>query len=230
MRRLWLLMLCLCAMAQTKQKVEFGYFGTTGNTQTNSITAAYHLRTHPDPKTTLKFRGDILYSTRYGDKNNERYRARMELTRLYSRKFFSYFYLGFLRNVFQGYDQQYSINPGLGYRLIHTPTKRLSLKLGYELRRNNYTNQPHENFHYAKAQLHHLYRLTKKNRLKTTIDIIENIEKSQDYEIDFESSLQLHIVRALSFKISFELTYDHLPPAGKKSTDTVTKATIVYSF
>ncbi len=230
MKRALLLCLALPLLADIKQKVELGYFGTTGNTNTQSVTAAYRLTYKPDNTTKLHFWSDVLYATRHSKKSAERYRASLELKHHYKRPIFSYLNIGFLRNVFQGYNQQYSVNPGFGYKLYRSKRQHVNLLLGYEFRRNNFTHEPSENLHYIKGEIEHLYKFTKKNRLKTTLDFIENIQKSDDYEIYLESYLLLHIVKRFNFKLTFECKYDNLPPKGKKSTDTITKASIVYSF
>ncbi len=229
--RALLLFIATTLLADTlKQKIELGYFGTTGNTNTHSLTAAYRINYKPDRRTALQFWSDVLYATRKGKKSNERYRANLELKHHYKGKIYSFFKTAFLRNTFEGYNQQYSLNPGFGYRLYRSKKQRLDIELGYEFRRNNYTHQPHDNFHYAKGSLEHIYKLTKKNRLKSELNFIENLENSQDFETTLESSLHLHIIKQFSFKLSFEFKYDNLPPANKKRSDTVTKATIVYNF
>ncbi len=218
------------AKQKLTQKIEFGYFGTTGNTNTNSLTAAYRFKYHFQPKSRMEFFADILYSNRNGKKNSERYRSQLDLYHNYKKCLYSFLGLGFLRNTFEGYNQQYRINPGFGYTLMKTKKQKLALQLGYEFRRNNYTNQPSKNFHYAKGELKHRYTLTKKNYLSSQLSFNENIEQSKDFETEFTTNLHLHIVKQLSFKLSFELKYDNLPPENKKRTDTVTKASIVYNF
>lgn len=212
------------------QKLEFGYFGTTGNTNTNSITAAYRFKKYFSPKTKNDFFIDILYSNRNGKKNNERYRSQYNIYYYYKNYLYFFLSTGFLRNTFEGYNQQYRVNPGFGHTLIRTKKQKLDIQLGYEFRRNNYTTQPSRNFHYAKGTFKHRYTITKKNLLTTQISFIENIEHAKDFETEFSTTLRLHIIRQLSFKLSFEFKYDNLPPHNKKKSDTTTKASIVYSF
>ncbi len=220
----------LAAPNRLQQKIEFGYFGTTGNTNTNSLTAAYRFKYRINRKTKSDFFVDIYYSNRNGRKNNERYRSQYNLYHNYKKELYSFLSLGFLRNTFEGYNQQYRINPGFGYTLIRTKKHKLDIQLGYEFRRNNYTSQPSQNFHYAKGEFKHRYKITKKNLLTSQISFIENLEQAKDFETEFSTNLHLHIVKQLSFKLSFELKFDNLPPQGKKKSDTTTKASIVYSF
>ncbi len=215
--------------AHLKQRVELGYFGTTGNSNTNSLTAGYKLNYHKK-KNKLQFSTDILYATREGKKSSERYRAQLDLYHYKKPTFYYYTQLSFLRNTFEGYNQQYNISPGFGYRLYKSPRNRVDFLIGYLFRRNNYTTQNSQNFNYIKGELKFLHKFTQKNSFDATLDYIENIEHSKDFESHLTTNMKLWIVKSFHFKLTFELKYDNLPPQGKLKTDTITKAAIVYSF
>ncbi|NPA04263.1 MAG: DUF481 domain-containing protein [Epsilonproteobacteria bacterium] len=208
------------------QKVEFGYFGTSGNSSVNSLTAAYKLSLPLSFKSEIALFSDLLYATREGDKSGERYRGRVDFSYYYTTSFYNSLEVKFLRDPFKGYNQQYSFSPGVGYEV----NQDLHLILGYEFRRDNYTMASSKHFNYLKGSFLHKKSLTSQNSLKTTLDFIENLENSIDFEMELETSLKLHIVNDLSFKLSFEYRYDNLPPPTKRKFDTVTKATLVYKF
>lgn len=220
----------LFTFAAITQKIELGYFGTTGNSNSNSITAAYSLTYQYSPKIKYTLFTDILYASKESATTNERYRINFDTYYYYTQKLYFYIQLDFLRNTFEGYNQQYSIGPGFGYNVYKGEKNSIDCLAGYEFRRNNYTTQPHTNYHYFKAQIKYKLQLTGKNSLDSSLDIVENLEKSRDYEMEFTTNLNLSIVNRLGLKLSFELDYDNLPPIGKKKTDTTTKASIVYSF
>ena len=225
-----LLFLPLLAFAAMTQKIELGYFGTTGNSNSNSITAAYSCSYQYSPKIKYTLFTDILYASKEGDTTNERYRINFDTYYYYTQKLYFYTQLKFLRNTFEGYNQQYSIGPGFGYNVYKGEKNSIDLLAGYEYRRNNYTTQPHKNYHYFKGEIKHNLQITSKNSLSSSLSIVENLEKNRDYEMEFITNLNLAIINQLGLKLSFELDYDNLPPLGKKKTDTTTKVSIVYSF
>ncbi len=220
----------LLATPKIKQKVELGYFGTTGNTNIHSLTAAYRYKHRIDKKNRIEFWTDVFYSTRNGKKSSERYRMEFDFYHYKNSRFYYYTQLAFLRNTFEGYNQQYNFTPGIGYKLIKTKKNKFDILLGYQFRRNNYTRGGSENFNYIKGELKFLHKFTKRNNYDFKLSFIENIETSKDFESQLITNLRLWIVKSFHFKITFELKYDNLPPSGKRKTDTITKASIVYSF
>ncbi len=217
-------------LADTKQKIELGYFGTTGNSNSTSLTAGYSIQSDISDATTAKFWADILYSTKEGQTDNERYRANARVEHSYTKRLFTFLEISFLRNTFQGYDAQYGINPGVGYKLQPSKQHELDLLLGYAYRRNDLTSGQRQDLHYAKTELDYNYQITNKNSLQANLYFIENLSNSSDYESKLDTSLNLSIIDKLGFKLSYEIKYDNLPPIGKKKTDTLTKASIVYEF
>jgi len=229
-RRVFTLFLSLPVLGgEISQKVEFGYFGTTGNSSVNSLTGAYKL-IKKFSKSEVSFFTDVLYATRNGNKSKERYRSSFKLNHFYNSNFYQSFEFSFLRDPFKGYNQQYNIIPGIGYKLSNSKSNKLHLILGYEFRRNNYTYGTAQNFNYFKGSVIDRLKLPQETSLKTKLDFIQNIEDSTDFEMEVENSLKFHLVNNLSFKISFEYRFDNLPPRNRKKFDTLTKATIVYRF
>ena len=230
MRFFWPLVIApLLFGAQLKQKVELGYFGTTGNSETTSLSAGYKFDYH-NKKNKAQFSTDILYATRGGKKSSERYRAKLDLYHYKRPSFYYYAQFSFLRNTFEGYNQQYNLSPGFGYGLYKSPHNRVDFLIGYLFRRNNYTTQHSQNFNYIKGEVKFIHKFTKKNSFDATLDYIENVEHAKDFESHLTTHLKLWIVNSFYFKLAFELKYDNLPPKGKLKTDTLTKASIVYNF
>ncbi|MRJ03328.1 MAG: DUF481 domain-containing protein [Epsilonproteobacteria bacterium] len=216
--------------AKVEQKVELGYFGTTGNSNVTSLTTAYRIDYRIDRDNRVKLKTDILYSTKSGKKSSERYRSQLDIYHYIDRDRYLYSQFSFLRNTFRGYNQQYNISPGLGHRFHTASGGRLDLLLGYLFRRNNYTKGGGENFNYLKGEVRYFYRFTKKNSFETKLSFIENIDERRDLESQWLSKLKLWIVDSFHFKLSFELKYDNLPPGNKRKIDTITKGSIVYTF
>ncbi len=225
-----LLAVTLFASKEIKQRLEFGYFGTTGNTNVKSLSAGYKLTYRPSAKYKTQIKADVYTSTRNGEKSSERIRGELDFYYYKKRDFYYYLQNGFLRNVFEGYSQQYNINPGIGLTIYKDAKNSLDTLAGYLFRRDIYTNNTNKSFNYLKGEIKYLYKLTKKNRFKLDVNYIYNIENNKDFETNLKSHMKLLISGNFSFKISFELKYDNMPVEGKKKTDTISKASIVYNF
>ncbi|BAF69270.1 DUF481 domain-containing protein [Nitratiruptor sp. SB155-2] len=222
--------ICIALFAKTDQKIEFGYFATTGNSDSSSVSAGYSLQTYWTKSIKFDLKADMLYSRKDGETDNERYRLYSDLFFNYDKRLFTFMKFGFLRNRFEGYDAQYSVNPGIGYKLSINKKHEVNVLGGYEYRYNDLTTNQKQDFHYIKAEIDYTYHITTKNSLTTNFYTIKNLQKNQDYESKLDAALNLHIVDQLGLKFSYEIKYDNLPPAGKKKTDTLTKLSLTYAF
>jgi putative salt-induced outer membrane protein len=226
---IFIALLTLFASDKLNQKIEIGYFGTTGNTNIKSLTAGYKFNYAYSKEIQINLFSDIYYSTRDGETSAQRYRTKLD-TYYKKRNFYYYLQLAFLRNTFEGYNQQYNINPGVGITAYENKKNKLDILFGYLYRIDNYTNKESKTFNYAKGDIKYIYKLAKKNSLNTEIDYIYNIENSNDFETSLLSELKLWVIDSVYFKFSFELKYDNLPPYQKERVDTTTKISIVYDF
>ncbi len=220
----------LDAVGTMKQSAELGYIGTTGNAQSQSLNAVYKNDYRYDEKTDMHIKADLFYGEKSGTKSDERYRLYYDVNSYYSDELFIYGEVSALRNVFSGYNQQYNLGMGLGSNIFKDAKQSLKGRAGLQYRRSNYTDQPHDNFHYLKGGMDYIYSFSATNEFAISWNIIDNVEKIKDYETVINFGLKMLIVDQLSFRAGLEVRYDNVPPAGKKKTDTTTTAGIVYNF
>ncbi len=213
-----------------KQSVELGYIGSTGNSQSQSLNAAYKNDYQYDASTQMSLKADILYGEKSGVTSDERYRLFYNVNRYMSQDLFAYGEASAIRNTFEGYNQQYNLGAGMGYNIFKDTQQSLKGKGGVQFRRSNYTTEPHDNFYYGKGALDYVYNFSKTNQFTATWSILDNMKYLKDYETVVNLGLKMLIVDQLSFRMGFQLKYDNMPPAGKKKTDTTTTAGVVYSF
>jgi putative salt-induced outer membrane protein len=213
-----------------KQAVELGYMGSTGNTDSQSVNALYRNDYQYDSATDMHLKADLLYGEKSGETSDERYRLFTSMNHYYDEDLFAYAEASALRNTFEGYNQQYNLGAGLGYNIFKDPKQSLKGKAGLQYRRSNFTDEPHDNFYYAKAGLDYLYNFSETNQFTAQWNVLDNLKRVKDYETVVDLGLKMLIVDQLSFRLGFELKYDNVPPVGKKKTDTTTTAGIVYNF
>ena len=213
-----------------KQSVELGYIGSTGNSESQSLNAAYKNDYQYAADTDMHFKADILYGEKSGVKSDERYRLFYTVNRYVNSDLFAYGEASAIRNTFEGYNQQYNLGAGLGYNIMKDEKQSLKGKGGLQFRRSNYTSQPHDNFYYLKGGLDYIYNFSKTNRFTADWNLLDNLKRVKDYETVVNLGLKMLIVDQLSFKMGFQIKYDNVPALGKKKTDTTTTAGIVYNF
>ena len=224
-----LYILTLTLLADTTQKIEFGYYGSTGNSEESSVHGEYSIIYDETP---WKLSGKLsaYTSKKDGKTNSERYEADANGYYYFKPELFFSLETSALRNTFEGYDQQYNLSPGIGITLFKSKKQQLDIIPSYLYRRNNYTTQPSEDLHYGRLKGDYTYNLSASNTLSATLYAIDNLKIAKDYEFDAKFTLTLAIIEKLSLQLSYEIKYDNLPPQGKKKTDTYTKIGVVYNF
>ena len=222
-------------VGELKQHIELGYLGTSGNSDGKTLNARYGVDYRYSEATDTHFKADAYYGEKDGDKTDERYRAYGIVNHLYSERWYSYVEAGALRNVFEGYDQQYNGGLGMGYILIDDKTQRFKMRGGYQYRHANFTDGTNDDFHYLKAGLDYDYHFSKTNAVTSELNLLENLEKSEDFESVFRIAVKVLMVENLSLRVGFEVKYDNTPALNddgseKEKTDTTTTVGIVYDF
>ena len=220
-----------------RQHIEFGYLGSTGNSESKTLHGVYANEYRWTPLLETTFRSDAYYGEKEGTRTDERYRGHLLGTRYFSesRRWYAYAEVGALRNVFEGYEQQYNGGVGMGYVFKETDRHLFKARGGYQYRRSNLTDGGEEDLHYAKVGLNHTYRFSKRGELKSELNFLDDLSRGADYETVLRVGLKSALVERLSLKIGLEVKYDNMPPLDDngealKKTDTKTTVGIVYDF
>ena len=223
-------------VGELKQHIEFGYLGTSGNSESNTLNAVYSNDYQWTVKTDAHFKADAFYGDKDGEKTDERYRAYGIVNHHYDEdQWYSYAEAGALRNTFEGYNQQYNAGLGMGYVFIDDKTQLFKVRGGYQFRYANFTDGTDDDFHYLKAGANYNYYFTEKNRIESELNLLEDLEKAKDFETVFRVAVVVWMVDSLSLKVGLEVKYDNTPPLDDdgnelKKTDTTTTVGIVYDF
>ncbi|WP_457597627.1 DUF481 domain-containing protein [Hydrogenimonas sp.] len=217
-------------VGEFRQHVELAYLGTSGNSDSNTLSALYSNEYQATAMDDIHFRADAYYGDKDGVKTDERYRAHIIGNHHFDPKWYAYAEAGALRNTFEGYNQQYNGGLGVGYMIFDDATQTLKVRGGYQYRYANLTTGDDEDFHYAKLGVNHDYRFNEKTELVSELNALEDLEETNDYEIVFRTALKTALMANFSLKVGFEVKYDNTPVEGKDTTDTTTTVGIVYDF
>jgi putative salt-induced outer membrane protein len=222
-------------VGEFKQHVELGYLGTSGNSDSKTLSALYGNDYQWTESTDMHFKTDAYYGEKDGDKTDERYRAYGIVNHHYSPKWYSYAEAGALRNTFEGYEQQYNGGLGMGYVILDDKTQLLKVRGGYQFRWANFTDGTDDDFHYLKLGANYNYFFGENNTLESELNFLEDLEEADDYEAVFRIGVKVLMVESLSLRVGFEVKYDNTPPLNddgseKEKTDTTTTVGIVYDF
>ena len=126
---------------------------------------------------------------------------------------------------------------GVGYKLVDSGDLSLSVKAGPAYRVTEYTDGRTESRIAALAGLDFDWKIFERltfsqdaNALAETGGEAQLIVDGSNTSLTFVSGLDFKVTNRLRSRLSYQLDYDSNPPVGKVSTDTLTRATLIYGF
>jgi putative salt-induced outer membrane protein len=128
---------------------------------------------------------------------------------------------------FLGYTSRYSTSVGAGYSVIRNQAMKLDLELGPAYRITAFTDDRQENNLAARGNLDFDWTLSP--GLKVTQKASIYLQQANS-TISGTSALSARLIGPLSAQISYAVQYESVPPAGRVSTDTTGRASLVYTF
>lgn len=141
------------------------------------------------------------------------------------------FWFGGLRyeqDEFSGFDYQASATTGYGYKFIDSDTVKLAGQLGAGYRRSkNAVTLATEGEGIVTGQLAYEHQLTSTTKL---IDKLVVESGSDNTFASNDLSLQVSMTERLALSFGIGVRYNSDPPAGLKSTDTLTTVNLVVAL
>ncbi|MFA6219877.1 MAG: DUF481 domain-containing protein [Erythrobacter sp.] len=219
-----------------KGEGELGGFVSSGNTSTSGLAASLKLE-----RKGIRWEHAIIarvdYQRESGTTSREQYLASYEPRWQFNSSLFAYGLTQYERNRFQGFDGRYAISGGLGYRVVDRDALSLAIKAGPALRIVDYSEGESETRIAGLAGLDLDWRVF--DRLSLTQDASVVAETGGAATLLFDSAnTTLNLVSGLDFsltdrlraRLAYRVDFDSNPPTGNVSTDTLTRATLIYGF
>lgn len=215
---------------------ELGAFNATGNSSNTGLTGSLSL-TREGINWRHKLRARADYQRSNGVTSREQFVAAYEPNLKLNDRLFAYALAQYERDRFQGFSARYALSGGLGYDVIDSDAVKLSVKAGPALRRTEFIDGSTETRIGGLFGADFDWNIT--DRIKLTQDanaVAESagsatvIVDSSNTSIDLVTGLNAKISDSLSARVSYAIEYDSNPPVGAKSTDTLSRVTIIYDF
>lgn len=215
---------------------ELGGFQSSGNSDTVGVSAGLKLKREGiDWSHRLAARFD--YQRQNGVTSREQMFASYEPRWQFGKNVFAYGLARYDRDQIQGIDGRYAISGGLGYKVVDREGLSLSVKAGPAYRVTEYTDGRTDSRLAALAGLDFDWKVFE--RLTFTQDANAVAETGGEAVVLIDgSNTTINLITGLDFavsdrlraRMSYQLDYDSNPPVGKVSTDTLTRATLIYGF
>lgn len=210
-----------------KGEVELGASRASGNSNYFGLYASASLN-REGFKWRHSFTGRVDYQRTDGATSTERAVAAWQPNYKIDDRLYAFGLAQYEHDRFLGYDMRLTAGTGLGYTVVSQPNLKIDLTGGPAVR-------------YTKEHLSDDDRKTVAGRGSLTVrwTIAPGITFSQDAAAFLESensnatattSLDTKLIGALKARISYNFTYEKGSPDNRKEIDTLSRATLVYSF
>lgn len=205
---------------------EIGGYLTTGNTQNIGASGAFNVQ-----RETLRWRHKLRLAIDYqeslGVVNREHYLAAYEPNFKFSPRGYVYGAAQYESDRFLGYRDRYSTSLGAGYNAIKKGNVTLDVELGPAFRHTTYTDANVESSLAARGSLDFDVKLSR--AVSISQDASAYLQRYNS-TVTSATALNAKLIGPLAAKFSYSVQYESMPAAGRVSTDTTSRAALVYSF
>ena len=207
-------------------KAEIGGYMTTGNSDTAGGTAVLDLN-REGLRWRQKFHAQADYQSNLNVTTREHYLASYEPNYKVDDRAYIYGVGQYESDRFLGYYNRYSTSVGAGYSVLKTAGTKLDLELGPAYRHTEFTDDTVQS------------SLAARGTANFSVRILSGLSVSQvasayvqryNSTLSGTTSLNAKLIGPLSAALSYSVQYESEPPIGSVSTDTTSRASLVYSF
>lgn len=170
----------------------------------------------------------------------ENYQGKLRYDRYVSEDVSLFLSLSGRRDRFQGLDARLNLDPGLAYYFVQQETQRLWAELGYDyqydLRNADAIAVAAEqgtilgktkSRHSARGFVGYHTSVNDKVSFDTGAELLLGIPKTENWRVNWLSSLTAALDSRFSLGTTFNLRYDHNPLPGVEKLDTVTSLNLI---
>ena len=215
---------------------ELGAFQSSGNTDSVGVAASLKLqREGIDWKHLIRLRAD--YQRQNGTTSREQFLAAYEPRWQFDDRVFAYGLAQYERDRIQGFSSRYSVSGGLGYKLVDSDNLQLSVKGGPAYRVTDFVDGTSVSRLGGLVGVDFDWQILDRLKLTQNVNAVAETEgqatvffDGTNTTIDLVTGLDFQVSDRLRSRISYQIEYDSNPAPGAVSTDTLTRATLIYGF
>lgn len=211
---------------------ELGATVTTGNTETTSLKGRLDMK-HELGNWENQYLLEVLYKEDSGEETGKRYYGLIQGN--YQLTDVDYIFANGNHEIdpFTGFDSKSTVSAGYGRKLIDTGKTLFTIEAGpgYQYKRLDDESALAAGYDTEKSWVAH-------GVMNFETEITDNSKFKQLFVADYgesfegrsETSITANIIGALAMKFAVVVRYNSEPAEDKKSTDTETNMTLLYSF
>lgn len=207
-------------------KAALGYLATSGNTESSSLNSAAEIGyTHGNWTHLLD--GTAIKAEENDQSTAEAYKVGWKSEYSFSEHNYLFGRLTWRKDLFSGYDQQFSQTVGYGRRIIDSEKHRLSAEIGAGARQSELRDGTMEDDFIGRGGVKYRWLLTDTSTFTQEIAIESGSANTYTESI---TALKTRVLGDLALVASYTIKNNSDVPVGTEKTDTYTALSLEYEF
>ena len=218
-----------------KSNIGLSYVATSGNTDTSTMGLDLLVERRPDPWG-LEFIANFNRAEDSGVLTAERYYASGRAMRALSERWEFFAGLSAEKDPFAGFDLRAVVESGVTYHALLGPKHLLSFDGGLTWTDEDRISEQDVSYFGGVAGLNYEWKISDNASLTERLLFYPNFDESSDWRLSSDTGLQVSMTSLLAVRLGYEFRYrnepllEAAPDQYKDSTDTTTKASLVFTF
>ena len=207
-------------------RAELGGFVTTGNSETAGGSVVLDAN-REGLQWRHKFHAQADYQESLGTTTREHYLVSYEPNYKFDERAYVYGQVQYEADRFLGYTDRFSASSGFGYSAIKSPAVQLDLEVGPGYRHTSFTDDTVQSSITGRGSVDLRWRLL------PGLSVSQNavaVAQRFNSTVSGTTAVTAKLLGPLSAQLSYSFQYESMPPAGRETTDTISRASLVYSF
>lgn len=210
-----------------KGRAELGAYLTTGNSRNVGLSGTLELRREAlEWRHKLRLQAD--YQESLGIVTRERYLAAYEPNWKFDERAYVYGAAQYESDRFLGFHDRFSVSTGAGYSAVKRQNMKLDLELGPAFRHTRFTDASIEDHFAARGSVDFDWKLSRGITVRQNASAY--LQDADNSTVSSKSALLARLIGPLSAQLSYTVQYESMPPAGRETTDTTSRAALVVDF
>ena len=207
-------------------RAELGGFVTTGNSETAGGSAVLDAN-REGLQWRHKFHAQADYQESLGTTTREHYLVSYEPNYKFDERAYAYGQVQYEADRFLGYTDRFSASSGFGYSAIKNSAVQVDLEIGPGYRHTSFTDDTVQSSITGRGSVDLRWRLL------PGLSVSQNavaVAQRFNSTVSGTTAVTAKLLGPLSAQLSYYFQYESMPPVGRETTDTIGRASLVYSF
>lgn len=197
---------------------DFGLVNTSGNTDVTTLNVGEEIKINGG-RLSLTQAFSVVYGRTDGEATTSLWRSSLHGDLDLTQHVGAFALVAWERNIFAGITRRFEETLGATFQLLNRPRTTLEAQLGLSLIQQQTTVDLEDTFAAGRSMVAFKQTFASKSFVQQRVEFLPNLNTSNDYRINSESSLVAPLSGSIALKASYVVRFDNQPEPDFEKTD-----------